>query len=93
MVGDFDYLAARQLTLDLNQLLAGQPAEVVFDMSGVSFIDSSGIAMLLRVYRRVVRDGGGSLRVRNASAAAVRTFDLCGLLEAFHFEGVRGATV
>jgi anti-sigma B factor antagonist len=91
MCGDFDYVTSRECGPDVVALLASAPHAVVLDMTAVDFIDSSGIAMLLRLYQGVVRDGGGSLRVCGASAAARRTFELCGLVETFGFESSSGA--
>lgn len=83
MSGEFDFQAGKDLGVALLQLLNESPATVSLDMTAVEFIDSSGIEMLLRLYRRVVREGGGTLRVTRSSDAARRTFAVCGLLEIF----------
>ena len=51
--------------------LSGLPAQLVLDMSGVAFMDSSGIAVLLRA-RRQLAHSGGILRVVNIPAQARR---------------------
>ena len=84
--GDFDILTVRAVTPEVDTFLSTAPTDVVFDMSTLDFIDSSGIALLLRIYTRVVKEGCGSIRVRNASDAARRTFELCGLTDAFGFD-------
>jgi anti-anti-sigma factor len=86
MCGDFDFVTSRECQPDVVALLANSPDSVVLDMTAVEFIDSSGIAMLLRIYQGVVRDGGGSLKVCSASPAARRTFEVCGLVETFGLE-------
>jgi anti-sigma B factor antagonist len=91
LCGDFDYVTSRECEPEVIALLEGSPDSVVLDMTAVDFIDSSGIAMLLRIFQSVVRDGGGSLRVCSASPAAWRTFELCGLVERFGFEPSSGA--
>jgi anti-sigma B factor antagonist len=83
MSGEFDHQAGKDLGVALLQLLNESPATVSLDMTAVEFIDSSGIEMLLRLYRRVVGEGGGTLRVTRSSDAARRTFAVCGLLETF----------
>ena len=59
---------------------------LVLDLSQVEFIDSSGIALLLRIHTAVVGDRGGTVSVVNPSPAARRTFELCGLTEMFGFD-------
>lgn len=86
--GEFDLHAVRALTAEVNAFLATSPTDVVIDMSTVDFIDSSGIALMLKILARVVNDGGGTIRVVNASGVARRTFELCGLIEAFGFDPV-----
>jgi anti-sigma B factor antagonist len=84
--GDFDILTVRALTSEVETFLATAPTDVVFDLSTLDFIDSSGIALLLKIHSRVVKDGCGSIRVVHPSDAARRTFELCGLTEAFGFD-------
>jgi anti-anti-sigma factor len=84
--GDFDMLTVRAVTAEVETFLASAPTDVVFDLSRLDFIDSSGIALLLKIHARVVKDGCGSIRVVHASDAARRTFELCGLTEAFGFD-------
>jgi anti-sigma B factor antagonist len=63
------------------QLLAviGEGAtDMVVDMSGTTFCDSSGIHALLRARKRVVSQGG-RLHVVASSRSVLRLFDLLGL--------------
>jgi len=86
LAGDFDIATARAVAGQVDSLLTQAPSAVVLDLSQVDFIDSSGIALLLRLHTAVVRDGGGTVRVVNPSDAARRTFELCGLTELFGFD-------
>ncbi len=86
IVGEFDILTVRQVARDVDKLVADAPASIVIDMSALEFIDSSGIALLLRIHNAVVKEAGGELRVVNPSETARRTFDLTGLSEAFGFD-------
>ena len=54
------------------------PAKLVLDMSGVTFMDSSGIAVLLRA-RRQMEHTGGTLRVTAIPAQARRVLDAAGI--------------
>src|SRR5262245_14738862 len=86
MSGEFDHQAGKDLNAAVVRLLNDSPAVVVVDMTAVDFIDSSGMDMLLRLHGRIVRDGGGIMRVSNASPTARRTLRVLGLLELFGME-------
>jgi anti-anti-sigma factor len=57
--GDLDYRAKDTLETCLATLDGGQ--RVVFDMSGVPFVDSAGLAALLGIVRRVRVMGGNAV--------------------------------
>ena len=79
MVGEF--------RKELKSLLDEEPGEVVFDLEGVTMIDSVGLGALIATYNSLSKTGG-KMKVVNASA------DLCGLFKTTrldkHFE-VKGA--
>jgi anti-sigma B factor antagonist len=56
------------------------PAHLEVDMSAVTFMDASGIGVLLAARQRAV-DGGGSLTVRAPSRAVRRLAGILGLDE------------
>ena len=63
----------------LADAMAGLPASVVtVDVSGVSFMDSSGLRVLMDATTRA-RDGGGDLIVAHPTAAIVRLVEISGL--------------
>jgi len=52
--GEVDHHAARQLMTQLSrQMDAALPKQLTMDLGGVTFMDSSGIALVLRAYRRM----------------------------------------
>ena len=61
----------RQIDLEL-------PRELTIDLEGVTFMDSSGIAVLLRAWRRV-GELGGSVQVVNVPAQAAKVLKTAGL--------------
>ncbi len=84
--GELDQHAAKGVMLHLRELEAqALPARCTLDLGQLSFTDSSGIAVLLGLERRV-RDVGGSLRVINTPAQAMRVFDAAGLGRVMKFE-------
>ena len=53
-------------------------ADVEVDLTDVSFIDSSGLAALIKARQRLL-DAGGSLVVSAASHTAMRLFEIAGV--------------
>ena len=56
----------------------GLPRECVIDMSELSFMDSSGIAVVLRAYKRM-REINGVLCVDNVPPQPMRVLDAAGV--------------
>jgi anti-sigma B factor antagonist len=58
--GELDLNTAPQLDKPLEDgLSANGDASVLIDLSGCEFIDSTGIALIVRAWQRVDRDAGG----------------------------------
>jgi anti-anti-sigma factor len=55
---------------------------VRLDLARVTFLDSSGIAVLVRAHQRC-REAGQTLEVRNTLAPVRRTLELTGLSDLF----------
>ena len=80
IVGEVDLATADALDLALAQAMEGRPARLAVDVSGVSFLDSTGI----RCFVLAVRKGseiGCKVVVRNPTAAILRVFEICGVDE------------
>ena len=77
--GEIDHHGAREMMSQLDDAIATRlPAHLVLDMSGITFMDSSGIAVLLRA-RRQLEHIGGTLRVTGIPAQARRVLDAAGI--------------
>src|SRR5450631_4331463 len=76
IAGELDLATVPGVERELDPLVQSPPERVVFDLSGVSFMDSSGIAMLLRVVERV-----DSVKVRDPSAAVQMVLRATGLTD------------
>lgn len=77
--GEVDHHAARGLMENLSQRLdAALPKRLVLDLGGVSFMDSSGIALVLRAYRRMV-SLRGSMVLENVPAQAAKVLKAAGV--------------
>ena len=57
--GELDHHRAREVMEELDRRIdESRPRELTLDLSGLTFTDSSGIAVLLRAHRRVGLLGG-----------------------------------
>ena len=74
-IGDLDHHGARNALRELEQAVdAALPKKLVLDMSGVTCMDSSGIALILRAQQRMqLLDG--NVCVCNVPAQARRVLD------------------
>lgn len=77
--GEIDHHGARTLMDQLEQAIAqALPLRLTLDLSGVTFMDSSGIAVLLRTQRQMLQLGG-SLRVTSIPTQSRRVLDAAGI--------------
>ena len=77
--GEIDHHAARDMMAQLDEAIAERlPARLVLDLSGVTFMDSSGIAVLLRA-RRQMSHTGGAVTVTAIPDQARRVLDAAGV--------------
>jgi anti-sigma B factor antagonist len=79
--GELDFATAPVADASIAPLLADQPARVVFDLTGVTFLDSSGIAVLVRSAHQA-----GTVAIRNPSTVVRRVIECTGLEETLHIE-------
>jgi anti-anti-sigma factor len=77
--GELDMANVPGVEAQIAALMQSAPGRVVFDMSGVTFMDSSGIAMLLRTAERVT-----AVEVRNPSSSVRLVLRATGLSEVLH---------
>ena len=77
--GEVDHHGARDAIRQLELAVdAALPRQLVLDMAGVTFMDSSGIALILRAQQRMqLLDG--SLLVCNVPSQARRVLDAAGI--------------
>ena len=81
LTGDLDHRRADQIRPELDELLKDPKIkELVFDLTGLSFMDSSGIGMVLGRYKLMARRGG-SVSVRCQNQQIDRGFELAGLYQ------------
>mgnify|MGYP001854359526 CR=1 FL=1 len=64
------------------------PRDTAIDMSGLSFMDSSGIALILRTERRM-REMGGRAAVLNPGKQPLRVIDASGIDRLIQVKGAQ----
>ena len=78
LTGELDHHAAGSIFSRLGALPAAIPRRCELDLSGVSFMDSSGIAVVLGLRRRLGFIGS-ELSVRGVQPQAMRVFHAAGV--------------
>ena len=59
------------------------PKEVLFDFGNVTFMDSSGIGMLIGRYKKIIRNGGKA-EITNVRPELHRIFEMSGIFKIMH---------
>ena len=77
--GELDHFCAQSVRRELDSMLRDPTVrQLILDFSGLTFMDSSGIAVVLRAHRRMAALGG-SLIVTGVPAQARKVFDAAGV--------------
>jgi anti-sigma B factor antagonist len=84
LVGELDVASVEPLRTELERLRAKTLAELLIDLSELEFIDSTGLALLLRLRGDCARSGT-RLRVVAGPPAVQRLFAVTGTLASFDF--------
>lgn len=75
IAGSLDVLTAPELMPTIDQLVEEKRPRVTVDLSGLDIIDSSGVAVLVALYKRV-RAVGGHVTVAGARDQPLAIFKL-----------------
>ncbi len=77
--GEIDHHAARNIREEIDTSIErAQPETLALDFRGVTFMDSSGIGLVMGRYR-TMQQYGGSVLVKNASSHIRKVMRLAGL--------------
>ena len=79
LCGEIDHHNAKELRENIDRTIElRKPKELILDFSKVSFMDSSGIGLIMGRYR-IIRENGGVLEVRHSGGSIGRMLSLAGL--------------
>jgi anti-sigma B factor antagonist len=56
--GELDYADRDPFRHHIERILSERPRACIVDLSGIEYLDSSGLGLLLRLYREYTRSGG-----------------------------------
>jgi anti-anti-sigma factor len=74
LIGEIDISNAHQIGTNLKRLIGNSTTNLVIDLSALEFMDSAGIAMLLRAVT-----GVAAVTIRNPSTVVRRILECTGL--------------
>jgi anti-anti-sigma factor len=84
--GELDVATAPLLAARLMEAEAGEASLIVLDLSGVSFMDSTGLHVILSAHARS-QQNGGRLRLTKGPEQVQRLLELCGAHDRLSFLG------
>lgn len=86
LAGEIDHHVAEKLRKDIDsEMEFYRTKDLVFDFSGVAFMDSSGIGVVFGRYKKVSALGGRVI-IRNAGRLVKQILDMAGVFTLMDFE-------
>ncbi|MDE5583098.1 MAG: STAS domain-containing protein [Ruminococcus sp.] len=77
--GEIDHHNARELRTELDRyIITAQPSELTMDFTGITFMDSSGIGLIMG-RSRLMNECGGSLEIKDPQPYIRRVLKLAGM--------------
>lgn len=79
LIGEIDHHSAVRVRADIDGLIfEARPQKVALDLSNISFMDSSGLGLIMGRYT-LIKELGGSLVLRSPSSAVMKILSLAGM--------------
>lgn len=79
LIGEIDHHSAVSVRSDIDGLIfESRPKKVVLDLSEISFMDSSGLGLIMGRYA-LIKDLGGTLSLRAPTVAVMKILTLAGM--------------
>jgi len=77
--GEIDVATSPRLRTELTNLIARGATDITLEFGGVTFVDSSGLGVLVGAYKRLREDGDGQIRIVGAQQSVRKVFEITGL--------------
>ena len=71
LVGDLDYSECAQFRLTIDRILKSSPLATIVDLSGLDYLDSSGLGLLLSLSKEYSSHGGSLVLVTNDAVNSI----------------------
>jgi len=84
--GELDVSSAGRLRSCLFEMLTAGPVNVTIDLAGLSFIDSTGLGVLVGAVKRA-REQGGDVVLRDPTRSTRKVLEISGLAKIFDIVG------
>ena len=85
LVGELDTAAAAETEKALMPLLNSEGKEIIIDCTGLEYIASSGLRLLLGILKKA-QDVGSHVVLKNVNDVVKDVLDLTGFVSIFEFE-------
>jgi anti-sigma B factor antagonist len=82
LTGEVDVYTSPRLKQELGDLVDAGCMDIVIDLNGLTFIDSSGLGVLVSALRRI-KERGGTMRLVCTKEAILKIFRITGLDKVF----------
>ena len=84
LTGDLDLSSAEEAERGIDEAMAGRPELLVLDLSGLEFMDSSGLRVVVNAHRHAQEDGRRVAIVKGPQIVQ-RVFEITRLAERMSF--------
>ena len=84
--GEIDVATSPVLRSELASVLASEPDDVTLDLRDVTFVDSSGLGVMVGALKRLREGGGERFAIVDPQDAVRKVFDITGLSSLFQIE-------
>ncbi len=79
IAGELDHHSAKSASNELDKIIAKEKlSELILDLKGISFMDSSGLGVVLGRYK-VLKEKGATLKFINVPSGCDRLFSMSGV--------------
>ena len=71
VAGELDYSECSAFRMHIDRVLQSSPSALIVDMSGIEYLDSSGLGLLLSLSREYTPHGGRLVLITNSTVNSI----------------------
>ena len=80
LIGELDHHSAEEVRVKIDDRISRENRKLVLDFSGVTFMDSSGIGVIIGRYKKISMRSG-EVNIISVSKSIKRVFELSGIFK------------